>query len=287
MRLLGDRNPSRSRTSPTLGRGSPRRASSPARRPPGDGPPSSPAGRASLPPEPRPLSSGPRFSWDSARSAPEEVLSLEELFPLGSDASEASPVSSHLDFQLNVKSLDDLGSAPSGDAAAQPPGERDVSIQGGDYESDFESAGGTDVDHRGGGDGEQVSEHLPDEEGATSSTLSSEARTDGEDANTSTASSLGSPASGAKSSSRASSQPAARLNDAAAQTDADAWRTWAGPPDALALTESAKRRLALARRTARSGRRKRDDLVLGLGPPAYTYVTLRRTLEGIRRQTRR
>ncbi|XP_061634047.1 uncharacterized protein LOC133480290 isoform X2 [Phyllopteryx taeniolatus] len=285
-----DRNPATSEPTAffqTFGRRSQRSGSPPPRRPSGDGPPSSRCGRGS----PLPEKGGPSPSRSSA-SAPEELLTLEELFPLRSDASEASQVSSHLDFQLNVKSLDDVGSAPSGDssggAAAQAaPGEREVSVQGVDYESDFESGGGTDADCGG-----QVSEHLPgdDEEGVASSMLSSEARTDSEDVSAPTTS-LHSLTARAGSLSRAPSQPAARLNDAAAQTDADVWWTRAGGPggaaDALALTELAKRRLAVARRTARSGRGKRDAVVRGLGPPAYTYATLRRTLEIIRQQTRR
>ncbi|XP_061538871.1 caskin-1-like isoform X2 [Phycodurus eques] len=282
-----DRNPATSEPTAffqTFGRRSQRSGSPPPRRPSGDSRPSSRCGRGSpLPEKGGPPSSPPR----SSASAPEELLTLEGLFPLPSDASEASQVSSHLDFQLNVKSLDDVGSAPSGDSSggAAPqaaPGEREVSVQGVDYESDFESGGGTDAD-RGGGGG-QVSEHLPgdDEEGVASSMLSSEARTDGEDASAPTTSSRGLTAR-AGSLSRAPSQPAARLKDAAAQTDADVRWARAGvpgaPADALALTESAKRRLAVARRTARSGRGKRDDVVRGLGPPAYTYATLRRTLE--------
>ncbi|XP_077439907.1 uncharacterized protein C19orf44 homolog [Vanacampus margaritifer] len=307
MKLVGEHNLSRSssrtRAGPMFSRRSPRSAPPPARPPSGDALSSS-APIASL----ERGSPSPTHPSDSSRSAPEEVLSLFcrfSLFPLGCDASQA-------DFCVNVKTLEDVGSAPLEDAGGetaeeqtQVPDERDgVSDCAADYESDFESVGGMETGWHGNSG--QVSEHLlgheeEEEAGGLSALVrehhSSKARTESEDA-TSPPSSLSSASSSASSlasrrqtprarslgrTSSSSSSPSAgeRFKDAAAQTDVCWPRGSSAPAPSLPLTDQLKRRLAVTRSFVISSRRKRDGVIDSLGPPAYTYTTLRQTMDVI------
>ncbi|XP_019711338.1 uncharacterized protein C19orf44 homolog, partial [Hippocampus comes] len=203
MKLVGDGNlsgsSSGSRAGLMLNQRSPRSASPP---PPGDAPISSSSGmaspgRASPPPEaplepPRSQLSPRRAASPtcSSGSASKEILSLEELFPLGCGASQAS---SQERFWVNVKTLEDVGSAGGRTEAEEEPTQvddansgpdelRGVRVRTADYESDFESTGWTESGRRGSSG--QVSEHLPsngEEEEAVGS-APREAWTEGADA---------------------------------------------------------------------------------------------------------
>ncbi|XP_051929404.1 uncharacterized protein C19orf44 homolog isoform X2 [Hippocampus zosterae] len=293
--LLGCSQSADSDEEEMLSQRSPRSASPPPRRDAPISPSSRMASptRARLPPEA--LLDPPRSQFSPRRapsptcssgSAPKEILSLEELFPLGCGASQAS---SQERFWVNVKTLEDVGSAGSRTEAEEPTQVDDANsgsdelrgiwVPTADYQSDFESAGCTESG-RCGSSG-QVSEHLPgngEEEEAVGSTPR-EAWTEGGDASsrpshrpTPPARSLG------RASSSSSPLPGQRLKDAAAQTDADTWPAWGSPPS-LPLTDLLKQRLAAARRVARNSRRRRDGLIRSLGPPAYAYATLRQTME--------
>nr|XP_057928929.1 uncharacterized protein C19orf44 homolog [Doryrhamphus excisus] len=196
---------------------------------------------------------------DSSRSAPEEVLSLEELFPVGCNAdgsaSEASSVSFQSDFEINVMTLDDLNPAPlaategtAGTQSHQADGEHVVSLpvlpsdqwveQVADYESDFESASRREVDndiissqvseHLAGGEedddvGSEVKDHIDTSwvrtEGDYSSTYSDSKKS-------CTLRTSGHSQRCSSSESRSPAPPSNHLKDVAAQTDANAlWFT--------------------------------------------------------------
>ncbi|XP_057697044.1 uncharacterized protein LOC130918876 isoform X2 [Corythoichthys intestinalis] len=139
---------------------------------------------------------------------------------------------------------------------ARTAGDGEASFRRDRYESDFESVTPAD----------QVSEHAADEDGRE--TPSRGTTTEGEDV--------------------PSSRAVVRFKDAAAQTDAKAPPTNAEAPPlgggaTPVSTDALRCRLEAVRRFARDGRRERDRAVRGLGPPDYTYATLQRALETIRR----
>ncbi|XP_061744356.1 uncharacterized protein C19orf44 homolog [Nerophis ophidion] len=264
-------------------------------------------------------SPSPRRS-DSSRSAPEEILSLEELFPVGSKAdvpaSEASAVSSQSDFEINVMTLDDLEPATEGTAGVQAEGEHAGPLptspsgqRAADYESDFESASRKEV----GDDviSSQVSEHLSIGEEVEdcldaswvgtedfSSTFSDSRKSR---ALRTSGTSRRSPSSG----SRSSSSPSNHFKDVAAQTDAHT--LWfpgpavgmaysspsLAPPeglggprlDMLTLNNMLRQQLAMTQRFIESSRHQHASLLQSLGPPSYRYATMEDTVQYIRDHT--
>ncbi|XP_061834631.1 uncharacterized protein C19orf44 homolog isoform X2 [Nerophis lumbriciformis] len=258
-------------------------------------------------------SPSPRRS-DSSRSAPEEILSLEELFPVGSKAdvppSEASSVSSQSDFEINVMTLDDLEPATEGTAGAQAEGEHAGPLptspsgrRAADYESDFESASrkeaGDDVISS------QVSEHLSIGEEVEDCLDASWVRTEdfsstfSDSTNSRTLRTSG---TSQRFPSRSSSSPSNHFKDVAAQTDAHTlW--FPGPavgvaysspsmappegvrPDVLTLNNMLRQQLATTRRFIESSRHQHASLLQSLGPPSYRYATLEDTVQYIRDHT--
>ncbi|XP_054644847.1 uncharacterized protein C19orf44 homolog isoform X2 [Dunckerocampus dactyliophorus] len=232
------------------------RSASPSPPPSGGGPSSSCSPSQGRPlSEARLLPSPSLQCSDSSRSAPEEVFSLEELFPVGCNAdappSEASSVSSQSDFEINVMTLDDLNPAPFATeetARAQADVEHVVSLpllpsdqwveQVADYESDFESASRREAANDVSSS--QVSEHLAggEEEEDVGSEVkdhidASRVRTEGDYSSTysdfkksHTLRTSGHSQRSPSSDSMFSVPPSNRLKDVAAQTEANAlWFT--------------------------------------------------------------
>ncbi|XP_037105334.1 uncharacterized protein C19orf44 homolog isoform X1 [Syngnathus acus] len=291
---------------PMLSQKRQRSASPSAHLPCRDGPSLSTRAEVRLVPSGCRFSGPPAPSSDLSGSALEEILSLEELFPLGCDnAAESNRGPSQSDLDVDVKTLEDVGSAYFGNTSEeqmQVPDERGDgdSVQMVDYESDFESTERTETGHRGSSGrvacahaSMPVSEHLPyDDEvseavgsAAACKHYSSKASTKDWDTTCTSRTVLsasGTPASRAGSFGReslpsSSPSPGERFKDTAAQTDTDVWSAAHAP--SLALNDLLRRRLAVTRRLARSSRRKRDDVIASLGPPTYAYATLHQTME--------
>ncbi|XP_061894562.1 uncharacterized protein C19orf44 homolog isoform X2 [Entelurus aequoreus] len=288
--------------SPPHSGGSPSSSSPPLRRP---------TLEVRLLPSPSPTRS------DSSRSAPEEILSLEELFPVGSKAdvppSEASSVSSQSDFEINVMTLDDLEPATEGAQSHQAEGEHAGPLptspsgqRAADYESDFESASRKEV----GDDviSSQVSEHLSIGEEVEDCLDASWVRTEdlsstfSDSTNSRTLRTSGTSHRFPSSESRSSSSPSNHFKDVAAQTDAHTlW--FPGPavgvaysspstappegvrPDMLTFNNMLRQQLAMTRRFIESSRHQHASLLQSLGPPSYRYATLEDTVQYIRDHT--
>ncbi|XP_049586247.1 uncharacterized protein C19orf44 homolog isoform X2 [Syngnathus scovelli] len=289
---------------PMLSQKSLRLASPPAHLPCRDGRSLSPRAEVRLVPSGCRFSGPPAPSSDLSGSAPEEILSLEELFPLGCDAAaESSRAPSQSDLDVDMKTLENVGSAHFGNTSEgqmQVPDERGDgdSVQMVDYESDFESTKRTETGHQGSSGrivyahaSMPVSEHHDDEvseavgSAATRKHYSSKASTKDWDTtcpSRTILSASGTPAShagsfGHESLPSSSPSPGERFKDVAVQTDTDVWSAPHVP--SLALNDLLRRRLAVTRRLARSSRRKRDDIIASLGPPTYAYATLHQTME--------
>ncbi|XP_037105335.1 uncharacterized protein C19orf44 homolog isoform X2 [Syngnathus acus] len=140
---------------PMLSQKRQRSASPSAHLPCRDGPSLSTRAEVRLVPSGCRFSGPPAPSSDLSGSALEEILSLEELFPLGCDnAAESNRGPSQSDLDVDVKTLEDVGSAYFGNTSEeqmQVPDERGDgdSVQMVDYESDFESTERTETGHRG------------------------------------------------------------------------------------------------------------------------------------------
>ncbi|XP_038147657.1 uncharacterized protein C19orf44 homolog isoform X2 [Cyprinodon tularosa] len=261
----------------------------------------------------RPGSSQRPGSRQSSHSSSAEVLSLEELFPVGPDSdhqhSILSSVSSE-DFRINVRTLDELIPASTGAATEElekqlvdpVPGSHEEEEVVPDYQSDFDSSVGQISEHLGDDDDDEKEEAEVREE--VSTTEKSHSNPD-DDCSSASFEPSRSSVSWTRSR-RSSSQRSTRRSytDAAVQTHPDPTgvapvdptvsRMYLKPipavsaerleaislfnPAGFALNETLKQQLAMTRRFMERSDELHAALLRSLEPPNYRYTTLEETI---------